>query len=265
QPGALELSLSAAEDVVRERSALDENWRQRLERACTQAARIERQYQAAEPEHRLVQRTLERRWGEALQEVRRLEEEYTRFRQTQPTTLTSHEVEQIRQLARDLPALWDAPTTTPADRQQVIRLLVERVDVEIEGVSDRVRLTITWAGGQHTRHELIRSVGRYEQTADFDRVMARIVELRAAGQSFPVIANQLNREGFRPPNRAVRFGKDIVGRLVRKHLCCDRTHQESPGAGLGRDEWFVIDLAAKLGLGKTALHAWLRRGWVRYR
>ena len=87
QPGALELSLAAADDVMRERSALDENWRQRLERARTQAARIERQYQAAEPENRLVQRTLERRWEEALQEVRRLEEEYARFRQTQPTTL----------------------------------------------------------------------------------------------------------------------------------------------------------------------------------
>jgi DNA invertase Pin-like site-specific DNA recombinase len=265
QPGALELSLSAADDVVRERSALDENWRQRLERARTQAARIERQYQAAEPENRLVQRTLERRWEESLQEVRRLEEEYTRFRQTQPTTLTSHEVEQIRKLARDLPALWDAPTTMSADRQQVIRFLVERVGVEIEGVSDRVRVTITWAGGQHTHHELIRPVGRYKQTADFERVMSCIGELRAAGQSFPVIADQLNREGFRPPNRAVRFGKDIVGRLVRKHMSCDRTHPESPGVGLSRDEWFVIDLAAKLGLGKTTIHAWLRRGWIRYR
>ena len=222
RPGALELSLSAADDVMRERSALDENWRQRLERARTQAARIERQYQAAEPENRLVQRTLERRWEEALQEVRRLEEEYARFRQTQPTTLTCHEVEQIRNLARDLPALWEAPTTTAADRQQIIRFLVERVEVEIEGVSDRVRVTITWAGGQQTRHELIRPVGRYKHTADFDRVMARIRELRAAGRSFAVIAEQLNTEGFRPPNRAVRFHKDIIGRLVRGHAPGDR-------------------------------------------
>ena len=159
RPGAVELSLSAADDVMRERSALDENWRQRLERARTQAARIERQYQAAEPENRLVQRTLERRWEEALQEVRRLEEEYARFRQTQPTTLTRHEVDQIRELARDLPALWDAPTTTPADRQQVIRFLVERVEVRDRRASDRVRVTITWAGGQQTRHVLIRPVG----------------------------------------------------------------------------------------------------------
>src|SRR6266568_2328242 len=144
---------------MRARSALDANWRQRLERGRTQADRIERQYQAAEPENRLVQRTLEQRWEEALQEVRRLEEEYARFRQTQPISLTRHEVDQIRDLARDLPALWDAPTTTPVDRQQVIRFLVERVEVEIEGVSDRVQVTITWAGGQDSRHELIRPVG----------------------------------------------------------------------------------------------------------
>jgi hypothetical protein len=34
---------------------------------------------------------------------------------------------------------------------------------------------------------------------------------------------------------------------------------------LGRNEWFVIDLAARLGIGKNTLHAWLQRGWVRYR
>ena len=213
QPGAVELSLAAAEDVIRERSALDENWRQRLERGRTQAARIERQYQAAEPENRLVQRTLERRWEEALQEVRRLEEEYARFRQTQPTALTRHEVDQIRELARDLPALWDAPTTTPADRQQVIRFLVERVEVEIEGVTERVRVTITWAGGQQTHHEVIRPVRRYDQTADFDRLMARIRALRAAGMSFARIAEHLNAEGYRSAKGAAQFDGDMVGRV----------------------------------------------------
>ena len=165
---------------------------------------LERQYQAAEPENRLVQRTLERRWEEALQEVRRLEEEYARFRQTQPTTLASHEVERIRELARDLPTLWGAPTTTSADRQQVIRFLVERVEVEIEGVSDRARVTVTWAGGQQTRHVLLRPVGRYEQTADFDRVMARIRELRAVGRSYSATRRLLARWGVLRAPRATR-------------------------------------------------------------
>jgi hypothetical protein len=265
RPGALELSLAAAEDVIRERSALDENWRQRLERACTQAARVERQYQVAEPENRLVARTLERRWEEALQEIRRLEEEYARFRQAQPTALTRREVDQIRGLARDLPALWDAPTTTPTDRQRIIRFLVERVEATVEGISDQVRVMITWAGGQRTDHEVTRPVGRYEQTADFDRLMARIRELRAAGRSFAGIADRLNAEGFRPPKEAERFHKNIVSRLARRYMRGDHSAPTSPRALLGRNEWFVIDLAKRLGIGKSTLHAWLHQGWVRYR
>lgn len=34
---------------------------------------------------------------------------------------------------------------------------------------------------------------------------------------------------------------------------------------LREDEWFVGDLAVKLGIPRKTLHAWLRRGWVRYR
>jgi DNA invertase Pin-like site-specific DNA recombinase len=265
QPGALELSLAAAEDVIRERTALDENWRQRVERARVAATRIERQYQAAEPENRLVARTLERRWEDALQEVRGLEEEYARFRQTQPTTLNHRELVQIRGLARDLPALWQAQTTTPSDRQQIIRFLVERVEVAVEGVTDRVGVTITWAGGQQTRHELTRPVSRYDQTADFDRLMARVLELRSAGQTCGEIADHLNAEGFRPPKGAGRFHKNIVNRLVRRYAPGDTQSPKSIRAALGRDEWFVIDLAGKLGIGKNTLHAWLQRGWVRYR
>ena len=167
-------------------------------------------------------------------------------------------------MARDLPALWHAPTTTPADRQRIIRFLVERVEVAVEGVSDRVRVIITWAGGQQTRHETTRPVGRYEQTADFDRLMARVRELRATGLSFAAIAEHLNAEGYRPPKCAARFHKDIVGRLL-SHRTPGGRPREVDRTVLGRDEWFVLDLAKRLGIGKNTLHAWLQRGWVQYR
>ena len=54
---------------------------QQLERARYEAERAGRQYDAAEPENRLVARELERRWEGALQEQRRLEEEETSFLQ----------------------------------------------------------------------------------------------------------------------------------------------------------------------------------------
>jgi hypothetical protein len=217
------------------------------------------------PENRLVQRTLERRWEEALLEVRRLEEEYDRFRQAQPIKLTNEEVDQIRKLAQDLPVLWDAATTQPTDRQRIIRFLVERVEVTVEGVSDQVRVTITWAGGQRTNHQVIRPVGRYNQAADFDRLMARVRQLRAEGLSFAVIADRLNAEGFRPPKEAERFHKNIVSRFARRYTPGDHSTPLSPRTTLGRDEWFVIDLAKRLGIGKTTLHSWLHQGWVRYR
>ena len=34
---------------------------------------------------------------------------------------------------------------------------------------------------------------------------------------------------------------------------------------LRKAEWFVADLAGRLGIPKKTLLAWLRRGWVRYR
>jgi DNA invertase Pin-like site-specific DNA recombinase len=265
QPGALELSLAAAEDVLRERQQLDENWRQRLERARYQAQRVERQYRAVEPENRLVARTLERQWDEALQEVRRLEEDYTRFQRQQPAALAEREVGQIRTLAQDLPALWQAPTTTAADRQQIIRFLVERVAVDIGREGNRVRVRLTWVGGQTSEHEVVRSVLSYEQTEGFDRLLARIKELHAQGLTFPSIAERLNAEGFRPLKMAERFHEHIVWRILRRRSPSPKPLAEKWRGELCRGEWFMADLARELAIPKKTLYAWLRRGWVRYR
>ena len=63
EPAAVELSLKAIENVQRERQRLNRHWEQRLERASYDVQRAERQYQAVEPENRLVTRSLEQQWG----------------------------------------------------------------------------------------------------------------------------------------------------------------------------------------------------------
>jgi DNA invertase Pin-like site-specific DNA recombinase len=173
QPAALELHLAAAADVAQERRRLHEHWRQRLERARYEAERAARQYQACEPENRLVARELERRWEEALAVQGRLAEEYGRFCRGQPATLSAAEQEQIRSLARDIPQLWHADTTTAAERQSLIRLLVEQIDVGVRGETDQVELSIRWAGGFVSRHGLARAVQSYEQLADYPRLRER--------------------------------------------------------------------------------------------
>jgi hypothetical protein len=125
EPAALELSLRAAERVELDRQRLHRHWRQRLERAEYEANRARRQYDAVDPENRLVARELERQWEQKLAEHQRLEEDYARFRHEQPRHLTATDRERIRALAADVPALWqgghDDDGRPPGDRPAVGR------------------------------------------------------------------------------------------------------------------------------------------------
>src|SRR5262249_54746330 len=103
EPAALELSLHALQNIHQERQRLHAHWQQRLERAAQEARRAERQYQAVEPENRLVARTLEQRWEESLRAQRALQEEYDRFQQEQPRQLLEDERARILALAGDIP------------------------------------------------------------------------------------------------------------------------------------------------------------------
>lgn len=266
QPAALELHLAAAADVARERQRLHEHWQQQLERARYEADRAARQYQAVEPENRLVARALERRWEEALAEQRRLTEEYERFCRSQPASLSAAEQEQIRSLTRDIPRLWHADTTTAAERQRVIRFLIERIEVGVQGETDRVEVAIRWAGGFVSRHTLARPVQRYEQLADYTRLRERIAELRGAGKSMAAVAERLNQEGFRPPKRAARFSSGMVaGFLAKGGRSGPRPAALSAAGLLQAGEWLLTDLARHLGMPSATVHRWRQVGWVHAR
>jgi DNA invertase Pin-like site-specific DNA recombinase len=266
QPAALELHLAAAADVAQERQRLHQHWQQQVERARYQAERAARQYQAVEPENRLVARELERRWEEALQEQRHLEEDYERFCRAQPATLSRAEQEQIRALARDIPELWQAETTTAADRQRLVRFLIERVVVQVQGVTDQVEVAIHWSGGFVSQHSLARAVQRYDQLADYARLQPRIEELRGQGKSMAQVAECLNREGFHPPKRAERFtGGMVAGFLAKGGRSGPRPRALAAAGMLRRGEWLLSDLARALGMPAATLHRWRNVGWVRAR
>jgi DNA invertase Pin-like site-specific DNA recombinase len=266
QPAALELHLAAAADVAQERQRLHQHWQQQLERARYDTERAARQYQAVEPENRLVARTLERRWEEALQAQGQLEEDYERFCRSQPATLSAAEQEQIRLLARDIPQLWQADTTTAADRQRLVRFLIEQIEVGVQGETDQVELTIRWAGGFVSRHTLARAVQRYEQLADYARLRARIDALRAEGKSMADVAECLNQEGFHPPKRAQRFTSAMVsGFLAKGGRSGPRPRALSAAGLLQKGEWLLTDLARQLGMPSATLHRWRKVGWVHAR
>jgi hypothetical protein len=164
-----------------------------------------------------VARELERHWEEALRHEQQLQEEYARFRRERPLELTSPEREAILRLAQDVPALWQAPETTAQDRQEIVRVLVERVTVNVHEDSEQVEVTLQWAGGVTSAHRLRRPVARYDQLSNYPDLLAHIDGLRQSGHSFAQIAAQLNRAGFAPPKRTERFSGETVARLLSRH------------------------------------------------
>src|SRR5262245_10230875 len=144
QPASLALSVAAEQARRAERKRLEVHGHQRLEHARYNAQRAARQYEAVEPENRLVARELERRWEAALGHERRLQEEYARFRRERPLELTAREREAILRLAQDVPALWHAAETTPQDRQEIVRVVVDRVAIDVRADSEPVDVSIQW-------------------------------------------------------------------------------------------------------------------------
>jgi DNA invertase Pin-like site-specific DNA recombinase len=262
KPAALELSLAAIADIERDRERLHRHWRQRLERARYEVGRAERQYQAVEPENRLVARTLERRWEEALRELQQLEEDYDRFLRGQPACLSEEERARIRALSRDIPALWEAPGTTAADRKEIIRLLVERVVVWVRGDSEEVEATIHWRGGSTSHHMIARPVRRYEHLHDFDRLLAHLTRWRREGHSAGQIAEKLRAAGFRPPRGHGEYTQGQVQQLLHRY---GLTHERRRVGELGPNEWWLSDLAVALELPAFKLRDWAARGWVHAR
>ena len=211
-------------------------------------------------------RELERRWEEALKDQRRLEEDYARFARDQPRDLSDFEREQIRALARDLPALWQTPATTSADRQRIVRLLVEEVMVTVRGESEWADVTIGWAGGFTSQHAVERPVQRYQQLAGYGQLLDRIDELRQAGRTLAEVAEQLNREGFHPPKRSARFTRGILsGLLAQRGRIGPRPRVVAEPGVLGEHEWLLADLARELEMPQATLHRWVRVGWVHAR
>jgi DNA invertase Pin-like site-specific DNA recombinase len=262
EPAALELSLQAVSGLEQERERLERDWQQRRNRAHDAVERAARQYHVCALENRLVAIELERQWEEALRAERALQEQYDRFVRERPRALSDGDRERIRSLASDLPRLWEAPTTTAADRQTIMRLLVEQMVVLVQGSSEHVDVKIHWSGGLVSRHRVRRPVARHDQLSNYEQLMERVVALRQQEQTAAQIAEALNREGFVPPKRRATYNPQMVRQLVARCGLSSGSRSQPDGGVLEEDEWWPRQLALELGMPPITLHSWLRRGWV---
>jgi DNA invertase Pin-like site-specific DNA recombinase len=261
EPASIELSLQAVEEIQSEHARLSEHWKRRREQAKYEVDRAQRQYQAVEPENRMVARELERMWESALRSQQEIDEECTRSLDRRPSLLSETDREEIESLASTIPAIWNARTTTTEQRKAIIRQLVNSVTLDIEDNSDQVSLHVTWAGGFESHHEYRRSVLSYCQMLDFDRLRHRLFELRSRDLTAKEIADQLNQDGFRTARGKMFAAITVQTLLFRRDMTSDKeqlTDQQLPIT----NRWSIPHLVRTLGVPTTTLCHWCRRGWA---
>ena len=267
-PASVALSLEAQSTLNRDREALDHHWHARLERAQYEAARAARQYQGVEPEHRLVARSLERAWEQALEVERTLKEEYERHVHLRPRQLTTDEICQVQTLSTALPALWSASTTTMQDRKEILRLVIKQIIIWGAVNDERMDMRIEWQGDHVTEGQVVRPVARLDQVSTYAEVCQRVEAAVTQGKTALDVTEELNAAGLRPPKRrdtwnvtqvrslaqrlGLQFSKGTDGRTLPS--------RRPPRAG----DWWTLDgLAQALEMPIVTLYAWLRRDIVK--
>jgi excisionase family DNA binding protein len=193
-PLGLDAALQAIADRERAGTERLQQIELALEQARYEAARAHRQYDAVDPENRLVAGDLERRWNERLAEVARLEDELRTARDIQPPAITDADRAELLALGTDLPRLWHHSGGSTATRKRILRAVLEEIIVSVE--PGQLRLKLHWKGGDHTMLEVVKNrVGQHRWKTDTatEQLICDLARLLPDDK----IASVLNRLGVR--------------------------------------------------------------------
>ena len=193
QPLGVEAAMAALEAHGHEDAAKRLQTELALEQARFEVKHARRQYDAVDPDNRLVAGELERRWNECLKEEQRLQEELEALSAAKSGGVSPVEREALLKLGADVERAWHAEGATIATRKRIGRMLIEEIIVRIE--EDSLDLVIRWAGDDHTALRVRKNrTGQHRWSVDADVV--ELVRSLARQTSDPTIAAILNRAGM---------------------------------------------------------------------
>uniref|UniRef100_UPI001FD49771 zinc ribbon domain-containing protein n=1 Tax=Paraburkholderia mimosarum TaxID=312026 RepID=UPI001FD49771 len=138
QPLGLQAAVQAVDQLQSiEDEQLDQK-RLSLQRARYEVNRAQRQYDAVDPDNRLVAESLEKRWNDALAAQSRLEAEVAELIQRRPNTLSEETIQTVMELAEDVPQLWKHSATQHEIRKRIVRTVIKEIVVTSDGDSVRI-------------------------------------------------------------------------------------------------------------------------------
>jgi DNA invertase Pin-like site-specific DNA recombinase len=253
QPAAIEASVLASEERARHRDDVLQALQRDLEAARYAVERTQRQYDAADPENRLVTAELERRWNLALEHMREIEvriQQHGAALDQDPAV----SLEDFHQLAHELEAIWADSATSARLKKRIVRTLIEEVLVDADSSAGELVFMLHWKGGVHTELRLPRR-RRGQCSTQTSRELIEAVTVLARICSDDLIAGVLNRNGHLT-GRGNRWTRERVTAL-RSHyrIACYQPNERQPWINL-------TDAAALLDISPRTLRLAIDRGEI---
>jgi DNA invertase Pin-like site-specific DNA recombinase len=223
-----------------------------LEQLRFEVSRARRQYDAVDPENRLVAAELENRWNETLVRLNEGQAELEQLRAERPARLDLEQQRELMALAQDLPATWNHPVASSEIKKRILRTVINEIVASV--ADDRITLVLHWTGGDHTEIRFKRNTsGQHRfatdrETQDLIRDLARVLPDKA-------IASLLNRLG-RPTGHGHGWTSNRVCTFRNRH----DVEVYRDGERRERGELTLDETAKKLGVSEMSVIRYIRRG-----
>ena len=246
QPAAVEAAVMASEEVARERDEVLAALQRDLEAARYSASWAQRQYDAVDPENRLIAAELERRWNQALQRVHAIENQVAERMHDQSAVMAPPRQE-LEELANKLQTIWESPDVDMRLKKRIVRTLIKEIIVDVDNDACEVIVVIHWNGGVHTEVRLPRR-RRGQNSSQAPKEVIEAVRELSHICSDKTIASVLNRNGL------------VTGRgnrWTREHVTALRTYHQVPCYSAdvqGAEGWANLTQAAHMFLTFQPTH-----------
>jgi DNA invertase Pin-like site-specific DNA recombinase len=250
-PAQVEIALAALSQVEQRDRALDHQWQLKIQRAEYEGQLAQRRFEEVDPANRLVAATLEQRWERALRELEGLRQQYRQYQEKQTPPLSPAQQTEVRQLANDLPRLWQAPTTTAKDRKHMLRLLFKDITLEKRAATHQAILHLRWQGGAN-EDLVVRLPLKPADRWRYPEPLVNKVRQLARQQTDQQIADTLNEEGLRSA-KGQAFAVGMIKWIRFKHRIPAPVLQR-PG------ELTVQEVGQKFAVSQYVVYYWLNNG-----
>ncbi|MCP3997253.1 MAG: recombinase family protein [bacterium] len=249
QPAGIEAALTALEHQSEARLEKRRSLELALEKARYEVRRARRQYDAVDPDNRLVAGELEVRWNDALSSVSRIEEELAVV-DASCSELTQEAKERLLQLGSDLPALWRHPSASNELKKRILRTVLHEIVIDNDEDQRRHILQLHWQGGVHTELR-VRFNGTGQRRVRTKKTAIELIRELSKVCSDQAIAATLNRLGFRTGG----------GKTWRVHSVQHTRYYYRLRNFRNSSEWLTVEQASKqLGVSHTVIRRLIREG-----